>query len=203
VDHGGPISIPTNNKADVVTSVDIASLPWAFTQSRPLNTSDFISEAKRRGYDFDLSVMRELYRHKLGVPMVYISPRRVGPIPESVTSEPFSGGTWLTELRHARDRGRLCDLATIPFRPRLRFERKEKDALHWWNGLLYSRYQLLVLPELQPAFNMRHFRRRNDRLVSWLPKPHEFVHQRAVKLRNIAIVLTAIEARYLPKLDPE
>ena len=188
---------------EAVSSVTIAGLPWAFTQNRPLTTSDFISEAKRRDFDFDLSVMRELYRHGLVVPFVYISPWQVGPIPEPVASEPSSSGTWLTELRLARDRGRLCDLASVPFRPRLRLESKERDSRHWWNGLLYSRYQVLVLPELQSVLNGRQYRRRNGRIVGWLPKPHEFVLQRAVKFRRIALVLTALEARYLPKLDPE
>jgi hypothetical protein len=67
---------------EVTSSVDVAGLPWAFTQSHPLNTSDFISEAKRRGFDFDLSILRELYRHGLVVPFVYVSSRRVGPVPE-------------------------------------------------------------------------------------------------------------------------
>jgi antitoxin component HigA of HigAB toxin-antitoxin module len=74
---------------------------------------------------------------------------------------------------------------------------------HWWNGLLYSRFQLLVLPELQSVLNGRRYRRRNQQVLSWLPKPNEFVLERAAKLRGIALVLTALEARYLPKLDPE
>jgi hypothetical protein len=202
VDHSGLIAA-NKQEADVVSSVAVASLPWAFTQNGPLSTSDFISEAKRRGFDFDLSALRELYRHGLVVPFVYVSPRLAAPIPEPVTFEPSSHGTWLTELRHARDRGRLCDLAATPFRPRLRLEPKEGDSRHWWSGLLYSRYQVLVLPELQSVLNGRRYRRRNKRVVSWFPKPHEFVMERAAKFRRIAFVLTALEARYLPKLDRE
>jgi hypothetical protein len=202
VDQGELIAA-SQQGADVVSSIFVASLPWAFTQSLPLDASGFISETKRRGFDFDLSVLRELYRHNLVVPFVYISPRQVGQIPEPVASEPFSQSTRLTELRYGRDRGRLCDLALAPFRPRLRFERKEGDQWHWWNGLLYSRYQVLVLPELQSTLNRRQYRRRNDRHTSWLPTPLDLVVERAAKFRRIAIVLTAIEARYLPKLDPE
>src|SRR5262249_49913684 len=37
----------------------------------------------------------------------------------------------------------------------------------------------------------------------WLPKPHEMMLERAVKLRRLSIILTALEARYRPKLDSE
>jgi hypothetical protein len=155
VDQSELITANAKEQTDGVLSVSVASLSWTFTQNHPLSTSDFMSEAKRRGFDLDLSVLRELYRHNLVVPFVYVSPRRAGPIPKPVTSEPSPHSSWITELRHARDRGRLCDLATMPFRPRLRFESKEGDSRYWWNGLLYSRYQLLVLPELRSVLNGR------------------------------------------------
>ena len=201
----GELVIPTTNKseADIVSSVAVASMPWAFTQNRPLVTSDFISEAKRRGFDIDLSVLRELYRLGLVFPFVYVSSRQVGPMPEPATSEPSSRGTWLTELRYARDRGRLCDLAATRFRPKLRFEHQQGDRSNWWNGLLYSRYQVLALPELQSVLSTQRYWRRNNRVVSRLSEPSEFVKQRAAKLCRIAIMLTALEARYLPKLDSE
>jgi len=204
VNHNKPITSVTDERApDAVSSVVVASLPWAFTQNHPLSTSEFISEAKRRGFDFDMSGLRELYRRNLVVPFVYIGPRQAVPIPAPVESEPPSHGTWQTELRHARDRGRLIDLATERFRPRLRFERQEKDPRHWRNGLLYSKYQVLALPELRSVLEGRQYRRRNEQIVSWLPEPHQFVLERTTKLRQIAIMLTALEARYLPKLDPE
>jgi antitoxin component HigA of HigAB toxin-antitoxin module len=62
---------------------------------------------------------------------------------------------------------------------------------------------MLVLPELRPVLSGRRYRRRNEQMVSWLPKPDEFVLERAAKLRGVALVLTALEARYLPKLDRE
>ena len=174
-----------------------------FTQSHPLSTSDFIREAKRRGFDFDLPILRELYRHSLVVPFAYVSPRQVSPIPALITGEPYPRGSWLSELRHARDRGRLCDLAETPFRPRLRFQPKDPDPRGFWNGLLYSRFQLLVLPELQSVMAGRRYRRRSGQIVSWLPKPYEAVVERAGMFKRIAIMLTALEAAYLPILDPE
>jgi hypothetical protein len=131
VNQSEPIAVTTSEHVtDVVSSVTVAGLPWLFTQSHPLSTSDFISEAKRRGLDSDLSMLRELYRRGLLIPFVYVSSRQVGPRPEAVTGEPYPRGTWLSELRHARDGGRLLDLAHIRFRPRLRFQRAGADPGH-------------------------------------------------------------------------
>jgi hypothetical protein len=109
----------------------------------------------------------------------------------------------LSELRYARDRGRLCNLAELPFRPRLRFERREGDQWDWSNGLLYSRFQLLVLPELRSLLDGRRYGRRHGQIVSWLPKPHQLILGRVANFRRFAVMATALEARYLPKLDPE
>ena len=186
------------------STVVAASLPWAFTQRQPLGTDSFISEAKRRGVDLDISTLRQLYRRGLLAPFVYINDRQVGPKPEPVTSEPPHGGTLLYRLRHGRDRGRLSDLASQPVRPRLRFERPDKaDPHRWWNGFIYSWYQLLVLPEIEGLLALRRHRWRAGQPVVWLPEPHQFLLDRAAKLRATAVALTALEARYLPKLDPE
>lgn len=179
-------------------------MPWAFTQSQPLTSADFIREAERRGFDMKASTLRALYRHGLLIPFVYLGARQVSPIPTPVEYEPVARGTWLIELRYARDRGRLCDLAELPFKPWLRFERKKEDPREWWNGLLYSRYQLLVLPELDSVLIKQRYRRSRDgKLLVRLPQPDEYVRQEAARFRRMALVLAAIEARYLPKLDAE
>jgi hypothetical protein len=60
-----------------------------------------------------------------------------------------------------------------------------------------------VVPELRTVMGGRRYRRRKGQIVSWLPKPSEAVVERATFFRRIAILLTALEAAYLPKLDPE
>lgn len=195
---------PNEHRHRVASSVDVASLPWVFTQQHPLDTASFINEAKRRGFDLDLSIMRELYRHSLIIPFVYVSDRRVGTVPKPLESEPRSGSSDLTNLRYARDRGRLLDLTTVPFRRKLRFEeRREVGSQLWWNGLLYSRYQLLVLPELRNALAHCRSKLRDGQVITRLPASHPYLVDQAAKLRSIAIAVTALEARYLPRLDPE
>jgi hypothetical protein len=186
-------------------SVRVASMPWAFTQRQPLDTARLIDEMKRRGLDVDLPTLRELYRHKLLVPFVYLNDRRVGPVPAPVTDEPWPGGTRLQQLRYARDRGRLSDLEAAPFRPRLQFALPSgRDVRRWWNGFLYSWYQLLICPEIDALLSHRTRRRSADGKVrTRLPEPHPILVAQAGRFHRMAIALTALEARYLPKLDPE
>ena len=141
------LPVSARSASSVVSSVEAASLPWAFTQHQPLSTADFLKEAGRRGVRLDLLILRELYRRGIVEPFVYVSNHRVGPGPAPVGEEPRRGGTLLQQLRYGRDRRRLDDPATSAFRPRLRFDHPDGSAARgWWNGLLYSWYQLLVLP---------------------------------------------------------
>jgi hypothetical protein len=94
-------------------------------------------------------------------------------------------------------------LAGLPFMPRLPFARPKGRSRWWWNCLLYSWYQLLVLPEIDGLLVHRRYRRRDSHRIAWLPQPGPLLLDRAQKLRGMATALTALEARYLPKLDPE
>ena len=109
----------------------------------------------------------------------------------------------LIELRHARNQGRLLDLATVPYMPRLYFDRPPGAGFGWWNGLLYSHHQLVLLPELRRILDRSRIRIRAGRRYVTLPTaPAPFV-QSLDRYRRIVLVATAIEARYLPTLDPE
>lgn len=189
---------------ELAASVNAASLPWAFTQRHPLNTSQFISEAKRRGYGLDTLTLRELYRVQVLAPFLYANDRRVGPVPPPVEGEPRPGGSLLIELRYARDRGRLSDPASAPFRPRLRFdERGLDDPQGWWNGLIFSRYQSLALPAVSDLLARRTHWVRGGVRRPRLAAPDRFLLDQAARLRAVTVALTALEARYLPKLDAE
>jgi hypothetical protein len=133
-----------------VSTLVVAALPWMFTQHQPLNTSGFIDEAKCRGVDLDISALRELYRFRLLAPFFSVNNRAVTSVPQRVGPEPeLVGSSMLIEFRYARGKGRLSDLAEGPFRSRLRFYRTDADPRRWWNGLIYSWYQLLVLLEIR------------------------------------------------------
>jgi len=185
--------------------VEVASLPWAFTQHQPLGTSEFIKEAGCRGVRLDLLVLRELYRRQILEPFVHVSNRRIRGVLALVGEEPRHRGTRLQQLRFGRDRGRLSDPAAAAFRPRLRFDQADcSTARGWWNGLLYSWYQLLVCPELDGLLARRKgWRTSRGAVILRLPEPGSMLLDRAARLRAIAVVLTAAETRYLPVLDSD
>ncbi len=191
------------NQPSAATAVDVASLPWIFTQGHPLDTSSFIDEAKKRGIELDLWTLRELYRHGLLIPFVELTWRPVREPYKPDEREPVAGSSRLTEIRQARDTGCLRDLATEPFNPQLPFERGRQTSRRWWNGLIYSRYQLLALPHLEGLLDKRPYLTRGKYRVTHVSTPHPSLVERMQHLRQVAVALTALEARYLPKLDPE
>jgi hypothetical protein len=191
------------SQPDGATAVDVASMPWVFTQRHPLDTSAFTGEAGARGIQLDPATLRELYRHRLLVPFVELTHR---PVRASFTPgepEPVAGSSRLWELRHARDTGCLRDLSAVPFLPRLPFERGRQKSLLWWNGLIYSQYQLLALPLLEDSLRRRTYHKRGTRRIARLPAPGRLLLDQMGQMRQMTVALTALEARYLPKLDAE
>jgi hypothetical protein len=203
------VTVPSNANASAdprdskpLSALTVASTPWVFTQRHPLKLDGFAGEAKRRGFKLDASILRELYRHRLLVPFISIQDRRVSePVPR--IEEPFPGSSLLVDLRWAREKGKLQDLALIPFRPHMPFTRRSTFSRRWWNGLMYSWYQLHALLPLSTTLDNRRYRGRSrDRKVA-LPAPTASLTEQASLFRRIALTATALEARYLPKLDPE
>jgi hypothetical protein len=195
------------NHSDGATTVDVVSLPWAMTQNKPLDVTEFVAEAHKRGFYLRTATLRELYRHRLLIPFVQITKRPVSePAKPDKAASPF-GGTHLMDLRSARDSGRLRDLALVPYRQRVSFE-PTRWTWAWpppspWTGLLYSSYQLLALPDLEAMLATQRYHKRGDLIIARMAKPSQPLLDRMVRFRKIAIALTAVEARYLPNLDPE
>jgi len=180
-------------------------MPWAMTQNEPLDVEEFIGEARKRGFHLRTATLRELYRHRLLIPFIQITNRPVREPAKSAEVESPLGGTHLIDLRLARDTGRLRDLAAIPYQSRLSFE---PTKWTWptdspWTGLLYSSYQLLALPELDAMLARQTYHKRGERIIARMPKPSQPLLDRMGRFRKMAIALTAVEARYLPNLDPE
>jgi len=191
------------SQPDGATAVDVASMPWVFTQRHPLDTSAFASEADKRGIELDLATLRELYRHRLLVPFVELTYRPVRAPFTPDDPEPTAGSSRLTEIRLARNTGCLRDLSAMPFLPRVPFERGRQKSRFWWNGLIYSQHQLLALPLLEDSLRRRTDHKRGTRRIARLPAPHRLLLNQMGQMRKVAVALTTLEARYLPKLDPE
>ena len=181
--------------------LDTLARPWVFTSSRPFTTDDVISEAKRRGIELDAPLLRELYRQGFLTPLAEVMTRRVSE-PRLASDGPHPRGTRQSQVLLALHHGRIRDLTETTFRPRIHFDRHRLgDPPGWWNGLVYSRWQLLALANIRPY--LYHQRRVGpfDRQRVRLPEPRERFPT-CEQWTNEALILTALEARYLPQVRP-
>jgi hypothetical protein len=186
-----------------MTGLDVAGFLWVFTQKSPLTTSDVIREATRWGVALDTKRLRALYRSGDLQPMLEIQGRASQPPDFMHRDEPEAMGTVDRQFRLARQQGRLIDPSLHPYRSWLEFgERTLKHPTDWWNGLIYSHWQLLALPHLSRRLNAA--KELGTRPHKWvrLPAQHQIEVTNTERLKRIALVVTALEARYLPKLDP-
>lgn len=180
---------PTSSSAGTprrLSGVELVAIPFVFTQSDPLTTSLLNKEAERRGLRLDSGVLQMLHQRACMRPIVEIlSEGSEERLPGSVSS-----GHLPTDLHLAREQGRLRDPDAGPSLPGLRFdERTLSDPRRWWNGLVYSRWQLLAIPFLRECLTSS--------------EPTEHTLKSASHQRRWAIVLSALEARYLPVLQPD
>lgn len=185
-------------------AITIAKEPWLFVHSSPLSTGDFISAVGDRGVDLSIEVLRALARHRLLVPMfaVHDKPCR-DPLPATV-SEPAAMSTFGREFRTARQEGRLSDPFSNPLSRAWPFrDRTQDDPRGWWNGLLYSRWQVVELPGIVGALRAGRWRRTPHGRSLVLPTPDVWQRAGVAGWHQLALLLTALESRYAPRIDPD
>jgi hypothetical protein len=187
----------------VIDNLSMLTVPWVFSQSHPLTTSNLISELKKRAVSLDSQTLRELYRRGDLRPLAEITTRPVRP-GVAISEIPAARGSLQAELRIALAAGRIRDPGADGFRPRLRFDdRRRGDPPRWMNGLIYSRWQLLAVPELRRRLPLRRVFGPYERRRVSLPPLDEWSCVPIQRLAGWVPVLAALEARYLPTVDPE
>jgi hypothetical protein len=193
-------SAPTSTTEPFVLRA--ASTAWAFTQQRALSTSEFCAAAQKRGLDLKEGQLPQLWRIGALDPFVEIRTRPLRPpsTPSSI-SEPRATG-YLKELRLARESGRLADPVELGFRRR-NFNRPKNAPYSWWNGFLYSRWQLIHLYQLRHLLNEgRWTHHPNGRQSRWRCRELDDSEvQSSIRARWLSAILVALEARYMPVLQ--
>src|SRR5207253_2594984 len=129
---------------------------------------------KDRGVDLDMLKLRQLYKHRVLIPMIEVTARRHAEPRILEQHEPQRAGTRLYQLREARKDGRLRDLSAEPFLPRLAVNPPRPYIHGWWNGLLYSQHQLAIVPRLHTLLSRCRYTYRNKQLYPRLPEPDQF-----------------------------
>ena len=182
----------------VPRSLDLLSLPFAFTQRRLLTDSYFIEEAKKRGYDLNRDILEWLHRRGVVVPLFRLYSRSVEPQVEWQPGYRISMN--LSYLYEAAAEGRLRDPAQTPYRP---WPTRRSDI-----GLCYSWFQLLSLRRAQPiitqllssAYRMDDYPDGGLRIGYYLPRISSAVRSSALRSRALAIILEVLSPRYTPRV---
>ncbi len=187
----------------VIDNLSALALPWVFSQSHPLTTSNLISELEKRGVSLDPPTLRELYRRGDLKPLAEITTRSARP-GIVISENPAARGSLEAELRIALASGRIRDPGAEPYRPGLRFDdRRLSDPPRWMNGLIYSRWQLLAAPDVRRRLPFRRVVGPYERRRVILPPLDEWTRPPIDRLATWFPVLAILEARYLPTIDPE
>jgi hypothetical protein len=160
------------------------TIPYIFTQDDLLTTSDFLAEAKARGYELTIDNLQELHTLRLLVPLYRVTDTAVAGrrIPVSYLGGMNPRG-WVME---AANDGRLRDSFEEGYSISWPYRRPSYEKDRWWNGFIYSSWQLL---DVGSAIDRLRFIRFGSRSRSYaqLARSHK---------RNLA--LAALSTRFLP-----
>lgn len=170
---------------------------WTFVQFRLLGTKDFVDAAKGRGFSLRAEHLASLSRRGLLSPFLAVNEMPVGAPFEVVPGPSHHYARY--DIDAAATEARLTDPAVQPLADDWRFDqRRLSDPDRWWNGLLYSRWQLLQFASLTNYFTIEGQPLLQD--GSW-PLSTERGRRQAIRWRELAILLSAIESRYYPLVD--
>ena len=183
-----PISSVIPN--DVPSSLELLTIPFAFSQKRLLHVSRFVSEAKKRGFDLNRQTLEWLDRRRILIPLFRTYSRRVEPSKDPRPEQQFLGPSW--QLYQASEAGRLRDPALTRFRP--------WPGVRSYGRMLYSSFQLLGLRQLDDILGQFTARRVNTRIKWDLPRVSSEDVETALQTRALTIVLEILSPRYTPRI---
>jgi len=184
----------------VITSLELIADGWVLSQSGLLTTKDVLKRAEAYGFRLRSTDLESLYRERLLAPLIAAHDEPQGPPVEWSDPPQHSWDRQQMGLDTAAKEGRLTDPATTNLPDGWRFdERLASDQRGWWNGLVYSRWQLLHLAHLRGKFTMSGQPILRD--GKWSPSSEDWARDVAQRSHDLAILLSAIEPRYLPVVD--
>lgn len=164
----------------------LLTIPHIFTQDRLLTTDEFIRQANDRGQPLSLGDLETLHNHRILIPLYRVSDT---PVEGRRLDVPWDGGMnargWVLD---AGAEGRLRDSAEEGYSVDWPYKRPpgEKDR-RWWNGFVYSSWQLL---NLSSSVNEYKFIKHG--------RPAVFGYQRRARERRLTCALAALATHYLP-----
>jgi hypothetical protein len=176
--------------------------PYCFTQDELLTSGKFAEQADASGIKVDDAMLQALHERRHLLPLFRIDDDAVvGRRISTPHTEGFRGGTrgWVFD---AANDGRLRDPAVEGYSAAWPYQRPDDvDPYEWWNGFVYSSWQVLDLHELRGVIQNADRRYLRDRTMrstvevelAWSPRP-------AIVRRWRTVALIALANRYLPSI---
>ena len=163
----------------------LLTIPYVFTQDGLLATDRFITKAKERGHRLSLDDLEMLHNHRLLIPLYRVSDI---PVEGHRIDVKLDGGMnargWTLE---AAVEGRLRDASEEGYSTAWPYKQPpDEEDQHWWNGFVYSTWQLL---SVRSAINEYEFVK-----AGRLTAPFDY-HRRA-RDRRLILTLAALATRY-------
>lgn len=180
---------PDSGAAPNSSALCLLRIPFSFTQDKLFNTQEFIDEAERRGHKLTLDSLQALYVHEILVPLFRVDDESIESRCISVSSNEGQNSRGQAFL--AAKSGRLVDSASEIFSSKWPFSKPvDESQPHWWNGFLYSSWQLLDLNaalRLEKEFAL--FGKLRGTEAAW-----------SRKCRDRTIALSALSSHFLPEI---
>ncbi|MDT0309681.1 hypothetical protein RM780_22370 [Streptomyces sp. DSM 44917] len=164
--------------------------PYIFTQDDLLSTDKFIAQAKDRGIRISLDLLQVLHSERLLLPLYRVSDTPAAGRQIAI-ADPGTFDTRFQVFRAASE-GRLRDPAEEGYAAAWPHVRPSDEPQRgWWNGFVYSSWQLLDLPRLLRRHQNLHFER-----PPWPVERRKDMMQH----RRQMLALSALSTQYLPSV---
>jgi hypothetical protein len=153
---------------------------------RVVDDRRFINKAKERGYDVDLDLLQKLHGHRLLLPLYRVSDTSVEG--RRIDVEADGGANARGWVLLAAAEGRLRDPADEGYSVAWPYRMPAGEQPdRWWNGFIYSSWQLLDLRHVIDEYRAIK--------AGWRAGPHL---ARTARDRRLTLGLAALAPRYLP-----
>lgn len=168
------------------SSLALLGIPFMFSQDELLTTDGFITKAKERGHDVDLDLLQKLHEHRLLLPLYRVSDTPVEG--RRIDVEADGGANARGWVLLAAAEGRLRDPADEGYSIAWSYRIPSGEQPdRWWNGFIYSSWQLLDLRHVIDEYRLIK--------AGWRVGPYL---ARTARDRRLTLALAALAPRYLP-----
>lgn len=170
------------------SSMALFRIPFIFSQDQLLNSDEFIKLSAERGYLLSSLDLEALYKYKLLVPIYYVDDIATEENQVSIRHTSYSSTTQM--VFNMAKVGRIRDCSEFDFSSDFPFDKLlKKDKKEWWNGYIYSSWQLGRVPRALNAL------RQLEKAAS---EGFAQVHQNQFRAEYLA--LSALSTLYLPRI---